>query len=325
MDNENKLRLLRLMQVLFEETDEQHQLTTTQLISIMNERWGISSHRTTISADIEVLKQFGLEIEITKSTQTKYNLISRQIDLPELKLLIDSVQASKFITQKKTEELVKKLSSLTSKNNAEVIKRNMYSEGKLKQENEKIYYIIEAVNEAINVGKKISFYYFNYDIKKEPKLRNNGEPYVFSPYSLVWNGDYYYMVGYCDKHQNIGTYRIDRVERRPEILDEKAVPKNNFDITKFTDTMFHMYDSERRDVQLICDNSVMDSILSKFGTDVQTYAYDMNNFRVDCNIAVNHIFYSWVFGFGGLVKIKAPEDIKEEYVQMVKNALSDMY
>ena len=313
------------MQVLFEETDEQHQLTTTQLISILNERWGISSHRTTISADIEVLKQFGLEIEITKSTQTKYNLISRQIDLPELKLLIDSVQASKFITQKKTEELVKKLSSLTSKNNAEVIKRNMYSEGKLKQENEKIYYIIEAVNEAINVGKKISFYYFNYDIKKEPKLRNNGEPYVFSPYSLVWNGDYYYMVGYCDKHQNISTYRIDRVERRPEILDEKAVPKNNFDITKFTDTMFHMYDSERRDVQLICDNSVMDSILSKFGTDVQTYAYDMNNFRVDCNIAVNHIFYSWVFGFGGLVKIKAPEDIKEEYVQMVKNALSDMY
>lgn len=325
MDNENKLRLLRLMQVLFEETDEQHQLTTTQLISIMNERWGISSHRTTISADIEVLKQFGLEIEITKSTQTKYNLIGRQIDLPELKLLIDSVQASKFITQKKTEELVKKLSSLTSKNNAEVIKRNMYSEGKLKQENEKIYYIIEAVNEAINVGKKISFYYFNYDIKKEPKLRNNGEPYVFSPYSLVWNGDYYYMVGYCDKHQNISTYRIDRVERRPEILDEKAVPKNNFDITKFTDTMFHMYDSERREVQLICDNSVMDSILSKFGTDVQTYAYDMNNFRVDCNIAVNHIFYSWVFGFGGLVKIKAPDDIKEEYVQMVKNALSDMY
>ena len=312
------------MQVLFEETDEQHQLSTTQLISRMNERWGISTHRTTIPADIEVLQQFGFEIEITKSTQTKYNMISRQFDLPELKLLIDTVQASKFITQKKTADFVKRLSGLTSVNYADAIKRNMYSEGKLKQENEKIFYIIEAVNEAINLKKKISFYYFTYDIKKKPKLRNDGKPYIFSPYSLVWNGDYYYMVGYCDKHNNISSYRIDHIDCQPQILDEDAVIKEDFDVAEFTDTMFHMFDSERRSVTLICDNTVMDSIIGKFGIDAQTYAYDMENFRLDVDIAVNHIFYSWVFGFGGLVKILAPADVRDEYQQMLKKALDEL-
>ena len=126
------------------------------------------------------------------------------------------------------------------------------------------------------------------------------------------------MVGYCDKHKKIGSYRIDRVYKRPIILEEKIVPMpDDFDISEFSDSMFHMYNSERKTVQLICANETMDAILDKFGMDVATYAYDMKSFKVEVNVAVSHVFYSWVFGFDGRVKILAPDDVKQEYKEMI--------
>ena len=322
MDNEAKLRPLYLAKILYEQTDEDHYLTTAQLMQILEERYGIKSHRQTIKAEIELLRQFGLEIEEVKSTQNRYNVFGRKFDLPELKLLIDAVESSKFITQSKSKELVSKLTTLTSEPLAVSIKRNVTCEGRIKPDNEKIYFIVDAINQAINENKKISFHYFHYNVRKEKTLKHNGEPYTITPLHLIWNGDYYYLVGVYDYKQRLGSFRVDRIAKCPTILKEEGTPPpSGFDINDYVNTTFRMYNSEHQEVELICDNDVMDAIIDRFGEDVTTYANDMKSFRVIADVAVSHIFYSWVFGFGGKVKIKEPESVKQHYREMIQSAL----
>ena len=166
MDSDAKLRPLYLAKILYEMTDEDHYLTTAQLIQLLEEKYGIKAHRQTIKAEVELLKQFGLEIEEVKSTQNRYNLYGRTFDIPELKLLIDAVESSKFISAAKSLELVKKLSSLTSNQIAATLTRNVSCEGRIKSGNEKIYLIIDTINEAINSNRQISFQYFQYNVRK---------------------------------------------------------------------------------------------------------------------------------------------------------------
>ena len=325
MDNDAKLRPLYLGKILYEMTDEDHFLTTAQLIQILDEQYGIKAHRQTIKGEIELLQRFGMEIQETRSTQNRYNLVSRQFDVAELKLLIDAVESAKFITKKKSTELVSKLSALAGKNCSVALKRNVSAEGKIKAGNERIYLIIDTINEAINSRKKISFQYFQYNVRKEQKLKRNGDPFVFTPLHLVWNGDYYYVVGVYEYKQRLGSFRIDRIASCPTILDEEATPApDGFDIDEYINTTFRMYNSNHCDVELICDNSVMDSIIDRFGADVTTYANDMTSFRAIVNVATSHNFYSWVFGFGGLVKIKGPQEVKEAYAEMVKTAADEL-
>lgn len=185
-------------------------------------------------------------------------------------------------------------------------------------------YIIDKINEAINQNKKIELYYFQYNVRKEQKLRHEGKPYVITPLHLVWNGDYYYMVGVYDYKQRIGSFRVDRIAKCPTILeDEGTPPPENFNIDEFINTTFRMFNSDHAEVELVCDNSVMDSIIDRFGEDVSTYANDMTSFRAVVNVAVNHVFYSWIFGFGGKVKIKSPNDVKEKYREMLKTAMDE--
>lgn len=325
MDNEAKLRPLYLAKILYEQTDEEHFLTTAQLIQILEEQYGIRSHRQTIKTEIELLRQFGLEIEEVKSTQNRYNLFGRKFDAPELKLLIDAVESSKFITAGKSKELVEKLGSLASNHVAASLKRNVSCEGRIKPGNERIYFIIDAINEAINANKKISFQYFKYNVRKEKKLKRDGESYVITPLHLVWNGDCYYMVGVYDYKQRLGSFRVDRIAKCPTILEEDGTPApEDFNIDEYINTTFHMFNSQREEVELICDNEVMDSIIDRFGEDVTTYAYNMTAFRAVVNIAVSHVFYSWVFGFGGKVKIKGPDHVKEKYAEMLRDAVTGL-
>ena len=322
MDNDSKLRLLYIGKML-QNTDEAHPLTNAEMMQLLKDKYGMTTHRTTIPSDIDLLIKSGMEIEIIESKPKKYYLndYARTFTLPELKMLVDAVASSKFITKKKSEELIEKIITLATPSSVPALNRNLWSEGRIKQENERIYFNIEAVNQAINEGKKISFQYFQYDVKKEQRLKHDGTPYKFSPYALVWNGDYYYMVGYSEKHDGIGNFRIDRIAKTPRILDEDAIPMpEGFDIAEYTNGMLRMYNSERVDVELICDNSVMDAIIDKFGTNANTYAYDMTSFKLEVNVAVNHVFLSWVFGFGGKVKIKSPVEVKEQYNEMVKKA-----
>ena len=321
MDNDAKLRPLYLAKILFEQTDEDHYLTTAQLIKILEEKYNVKSHRQTIKADIEILKKFGMEIEEVKSTQNRYNAFGRKFDQAELKLLIDAVESSKFITQSKSDELVEKIGTLTSLYRAQELNRNISVEGRIKSDNEKVYLIVESINEAINRGKKISFEAFKYNVKKEKKLKRE-EPYIITPLYLVWNGDYYYMIGVYDYQNRLGTFRVDRINKIPTILKEDGIPApEGFDLNRYLNTTFRMYNSDHEEVELICSNDLMDAIIDRFGEDVITYANDMESFRVIVNVAVSHVFYSWVFGFGGKVRIKGPVEVKEKYIDMLRIAM----
>lgn len=320
MDNDSKLRPLYLAKILYEQTDEEHYLTTVQLINILQEQYGIKAHRQTIKSEIELLRRFGLEIEEVKSVQNRYNICSRNFENSELKLLIDAVESAKFITAGKSKELVAKLSALAGNYGAEKLKRNVCCEGRIKSDNERIYIIVDTINEAINESKKISFPYFQYNIKKQHQLKHDGEAYVLSPLHLVWNGDFYYLVGAAEDG-TIRNFRIDRIAKCPTILEEDSIQApEDFNIDDYINTTFRMFNAEHTDVELLCDNDVIDSIIDRFGENIEITEAATENFKITVNVATSHIFYSWIFGFGGKVKIFGPEVVKDEYFKMLSDA-----
>lgn len=325
MDIKAKLRPFYVAKMLYEQTDEDHYLTIAQIMEQLERDYGISTSRGTVGDDIKALQELGIDITVESSTQKRFSLIERRFNLPELKTLIDAVESARFIPKEKSAELVSKLGSLTSSHNTEKLIRNVDVENRIKASNEKIYYIMEALNDAINGHKKVSFQYFTYNVRKEQKLKYDGFTYVFSPYKLIWNGDYYYVVGYSEKHEGIGSFRVDRIVRCPKILEADAEqPPKDFDLNMFLNSMFRMYNGDRKQIELVCDNDLMDSIIDKFGQDVTVLANDMKSFRAIVTTATGPVFYSWVFGFGGHVSIKAPEEVKEEYAKLVLEAAEEV-
>lgn len=321
MDKSVKLRPLFVAQILYENTDEDHLMTIAEILQILHDKYNINSYRTTIKTDIEMLMDAGLDIEFVKSSQNQYHIVSRDFDIAELKILIDAVESAKFISKDKSHKLVEKISSLAGPFASEELKRNIDVERRIKPGNEKLLFIVDAINDAINQGKQISFQYFQYNVKKERKPRFDGYWYKLSPYRLVWNGDYYYVVGYYEKYNEVVSYRVDRMVGRPEILEDKAIPlPKSFDLDGHLNSMFHMFSTERKHVELIVANNCMDALIDKFGEDVETYAYDMDSFRAEVDVATNKIFYTWVVGFEGKVRILGPESVKSEYCEMVRHA-----
>ena len=236
--------------------------------------------------------------------------------------MIDAVESSKFITAKKSTELVGKITQLSSRNKADELKRTLYAEGRIKPENEKIYYIVDAIHAAINAGKKISFSYFQYNGRKQQKLKNSGAEYVCSPWMLVWTGDYYYLLGHTDKH-GVTPFRVDRIALPPHILEEDAVPQpEDFDITRIN-TMFGMFIGEPQRVTLVCDNSVMDHIVDRFGDELEIFPLDGRRFQISVMVTASKPFYGWVFGFDGKVRITAPAKVKREYEKMLQRAVEN--
>ncbi len=322
MRNGDNLRQLYLLKILFERTDEFHSLSTNEISTILETEYGISAHRITIKDDIVSFKKFGIEIDEERKSQNHYRLIARTFTVSELKVLIDAIQSAKFITANQSAELSKRIATLASCHEKESLQRHIIAEERYKTPNTQSLYTVDIINAAINQGKKVSFRYFRYSPSKRKAIKNNGEPYVFSPYYLVWNGDHYYVVGYSDKHKGIGSFRIDRFLEIPIIMDEQSVemPKN-FKINEYINTMLQMFNSEHDDVELICDNDVIDNLIDKFGTGITTTREDKEHFRTTINVAVNHIFFGWIFGFGGKVRIVSPETVKQKYIEMLKNSI----
>jgi len=320
-----KRRPFYLGKILYERTDEDHYLTTNQLIRILEEEYGITSYRATIASDIAMLNQLGMDIAEVKSTQNRYKVLSRRFDIAELKLLIDAVQSSKFISADKSVRLTEKICSLAGGYQADMLQRNLVVEGQVKGDNERLYIIVDTINQAINSGRKISFFYSNYVVAKKNLRRRQGNEHVFSPFYLVWNGDYYYVIGWSDMHDKVVQFRVDRIDTIPEILEKAAhrIPAT-FRLNTYINTMFHMYDSDRRKVELICEVSVANAIADKFGGNIQIEKIDDETFRARVTVAVNHIFFSWIFGFGGKVKIAGPEEVLEEYRKMLKDSLASL-
>ena len=205
------------------------------------------------------------------------------------------------------------------------LRRNNYVVNRIKPDNEQIYYIIDTINEAINAGKQISFQYYDYTGLKKKVLKNKGEVYKLSPYKLLWCGDYYYVLGYSEKKSKVINFRVDRIASKPEILDKDIIPMpDDFDIENYTKEVFFMFSGEKVLVDLRCDNSLMKTMVDRFGEDVTTLAYDMTSFRVQTEVSASPTFFGWVFGFNGKVQILAPENLKEQYRQMLTKATEDM-
>lgn len=322
-ESDAKLRLLYLYQLLLKKTDDEHTLSTKEIQDYMKAEHGIYMHRTTVPMDIALLKNAGIEIMSVRRRAWHYYLGDRRFSLPELKILVDAVQSSRFITEKKSLELIRKLYTLTSDTNAEKLKRSLNITGRVKSDNEKGYYIVDAINEAINTGKKISFFYFEFDGKKRQVLKNDGLPYTVSPYDLFWDGDYYYLIGYCDERMAVRTFRVDRIFKQPVLLDASSVVKpKDYSVSKYTTSVFRMYASEKEtEVTLECENSEMKYIVDKFGMGINTSSHGNNRFRVKVSVCTSPTFYRWVFGSCGKIVIKAPQKVADEYRKMLTEAL----
>lgn len=323
METDHQLRILYLYQILLRHSDADHPVSTKELINMMETYHQIKLHRTTIPKYIDLLNAGGLEVMEIRSREKKYYLNDRLFELPEVKLLIDAVQSSKFISVGKSQELISKLMNLTSEANAANLKRNLYVTGRVKSNNEKTYYIVEAINEAINSGRRISFYYTDFNVHKERVLKNGGLPYILSPYALVWDGDFYYVLGLNHARNQVNTFRVDRISRQPDILDDAAAPSpESFNLSDYSQEVFRMYDTEKPvEVSLLCDNSLMKHLIDHFGMDVETEIVDNDHFRAKVLVCTSPTFYRWVFGWCGRMKIESPVSVLNEYRHMAKAAL----
>ena len=315
----NKQRPFRLLKYLYENTDEEHPISTTELVRIFVAE-DAHAKRKTVKDDIDVLVGEGFDVVTVRGRNNSFFLGTRKFELPEVKLLIDAVSSSRFISAEKSETLINKLTDMVSRHQAEKVCRHLYTAEHVKADNKQIYYIVDAVTDAINEGKKIRFQYFDYDGKKEKCLRHDGAEYSVSPYALVWDDSHYYMCGYSDAKQMIVNYRVDRM-CNTEIKDEKAVALPvGFSMDDYVRKQFHMFAGDETEVVLECRDDMMKYIIDQFGEEVETRKVSEDTFQAKVHVADSPTFYGWVFPVEGKIQIVEPEEIREKYRSMVKAA-----
>lgn len=307
MQNDSQRRIFVLLKFLIEQTDENHYVSGADILRVWTSH-GIHANRKNVYSDIQLLMDFGLDIVCIKSTQNRYFIGSRLLELPELKLLVDAVESSHLITEKKSAALIEKLGHLTSRHNAALLNRPVYMDGTAKPDNETVYYAIDAIQTAIHEQRAISFQYFEYTPKKEKVLKHKGYRYGFSPYALIWNRDFYYAVGWSAKHGKLAQFRVDRMTAIQE-SDDPYIADPSFDPASYIREVFWMYHDAARRVTLLCENSAMRSVIDRFGEDVATEVVDACHFRATVDVAPTPPFFSWVFTFGGAVRIEGPAEV----------------
>lgn len=320
-----KLKLLYLLKMLNEKTDENNTMTINDMIAELD-LYGITAERKSIYDDLEALRYYGLDIGIRKTKTTDYYVASRVFELPELKLLVDAVQCSKFVTHKKSNELIKKIESLASRKQAQSLQRQVFVTNRVKTINESIYYNVDSLHLAIAQNKKVTFKYFDYDIRKEKVFRKNGGKYTVSPYGLSWDDENYYLITFSTKYNGFTHYRVDRMSDI-DLIEEERDPlpdKEHFDIAEYTKKVFNMFNGEEVMVNLQLDNSLVNAVVDRFGKDIQIGKVDDDNFNIWIKVAVSFTFFAWISQFGKKVKILSPESVVEKYISHLKE-ISSLY
>lgn len=320
--NAIKSRLMTLYRMFYELTDEDHQVTYDFILQYLRDH-GVPANNKTVRDDIQLLMDSGYDIVRVIGRPNKYFMGQRELEAAEVKLLIDAVSSSRFITAKKSRALARKLGNLASQYQRKDLKRNIHVTHRAKTDNEEIYYTVDVVNTAINSRKKISFQYTEYTPREGKVLRNDGEVYELSPYALFWNEDYYYVVGWSDKHQNVSVFRTDRLYK-PEILKEKAVKRpDGFSLDAYSKRIFEMYDGDPVEVRLQCRNDLMKYIVDRFGPDFKMETSDEDTFIAKVEVSLSPTFYAWVFTFEGGIRILSPEKAIDEFRNMALKAISE--
>lgn len=320
-----KLKMLYIADYLYRKTDENHSVSTQDIIKMLS-RNGIEAERKTIYSDIEALKLFGLDIIISKGRGGGVAMVSRQFQLSELKLLVDAVQSSRFVTQKKSLEIIKKLSELASDYEKNDLQREVYIINRIKNDNENIFYSTDAIHKAIHSDKMISFRYFNYSTDKKKIYHKDGNTIKVSPFGLQYDSEKYYLIAFDGYASKIKHYRVDKMEN-VTILDESRDGKGyfrKFDLAEYANATVTMYQGEVNDVTLKLPEKFAGVVIDKFGKKCRFTKTDDGEYTVTVKAALTPTLYSWVFTFSGEMKITAPEKAVNEYRVQIENAMKSM-
>ena len=315
-----KLKILYLMKILLERTDEDHALTMSELISALEEL-GISAERKSLYADIDALREYGLDVEVKRGKTVGYYVASRLFELPELKLLVDAVQSSRFITRKKSGELIQKLSGMASVYEAMQLRRQVYVANRIKTQNESIYYNIDAIHTSILKNCRITFQYFDWTPDKTRRLRHDGMWYSVSPWSLTWDDENYYLIAYDSACGAIRHYRVDKMQKITpvdQVRDGREVFED-FDMAVYSRQTFGMFGGEKKCVVLRCADDLAGVIIDRFGQDVSIRRAGDGVFETTVNVFVSPNFLSWIMSFGGRVSIVSPDEVAEQLVSLARS------
>ena len=314
---QSNIRIIELLRFLYQQTDEAHAVTVSEMIEYLKSK-GIPSVRQTVYTDLEALDTAGIDIVQIKSTQNRYFIGSRIFEYPELKMLVDAVASSKVISAKKSQALIQKLGQLTSIQQAEQLQRLASLSSRVKPHNEKVYYIIDSIQTAILDQHQISFQYYEYTPEKKKILKHDGYRYILDPYALEWKNDHYYLIGYSHKHKGIAHFRVDRLTS-VEPLDSKFQPMPDFDVAAYTNKMVDMFTSESsKEVTLLCENELMRVIIDHYGEDAAVDRYDDTHFTAKIEVNPSGTFYGWIFKFKGKIKILSPKECITEMQQIAQ-------
>ena len=318
--NNQKFKLYRLAQIMQEQTDDEHYITMPEIMKSLAQ-YEVTADRKSIYADLRDLSVLGVDVEGEPvGNRYHYHVVNRAFELPELKLLVDAIQSSKFITEKKSNALIKKLETLVSKYDAQKLQRQVYVSGRIKTMNESIYYTVDAIHNAISENKKIKFQYYQWNVKKEMELRHNGAWYHISPWGLSWDNENYYLVGYDSAAEKIKHYRVDKM-LHIKLSNESREGKEHFkklDMADYAKKSFGMFGGKEKTVKLLVDNCLAGVIIDRFGKDIMLIPADENHFTVNVDVHVSKQFLGWVFSLGEQVKILSPEDVVEQMRGEVK-------
>ena len=317
-----KGRILFLAHFLMEHTDDQNSITAEDLILACKEQ-GYTANRNTIRDDIAILNGSYMDIMAEREGKSKtFHVGTRLFEIVELKMLVDAVSSCRFITREKSDGLIDKIARLTSVQNRRFLYPKVFSPDYIKSETIGIFVTADKIREATEKRRKLAFHYLDYTPEKKRVLRNNGELYVASPYSLIWNDDRYYLAAYSEKRQKIVTFRVDRM-CDVKILDEDAIQDETFNPAEYASRTMKMFDGDvdETDVILQCRNQYMQSIIDRFGESIHTEILDNENFIAKVTVRPSKTFFSWVFQFLGEIKLLSPEPVRIEYEKQLRTVL----
>ena len=325
---ETKERILILLQYLQNNSDDDRSVSAADIRRMFRER-GESISPPTLRGDIASLQRSGYEIEIREDNGigTFYRFLDREWSRPELQILVDAVSAARFIPQARSEELIRKLSSMAGPSHTEELAPQILVSEHVKAKNKNMIYSVQAIRRAIERDKKIAFRYLQFNADKERVPKHAGtakEQYVVSPYATVWNDDRYYLVGWSDNRNKVAVYRIDRMEV-PRQLNRKRAPKpDGFDIRDYTDKVFRMYGGPEEKVTLRCRMEILDQVIDRFGDGIEIKMGRNDHFTITVPVSLSTTFYAWVFQYVGKMSIIAPEYVREAYAGYLSEAIDDV-
>lgn len=320
-----KEKLLYLRKIMLEKTDENHPLTISEIKALLA-GYDIQTERKALYSDLQILEAYGLDICRTRDSTVRYFVGSRDFEIPELKLLVDAIQSSKFITRKKSMKLIKKLEGLVSEYDGKQLQREVVVTNRVKTLNEQIYYNVDELHNAISANRKISFRYMKWSVNFEggDKItrveRHPGKIYRVSPFALCWDDENYYLIAYDSEEQKNKHFRVDKMENIRIMEDRRdgTDKLEQFNLAHYAKSVFSMFGGEEHDVRLSVDNALIGVIVDRFGSDIFITRESERSFAVTVRVALSPQFYAWVFGLGENVRILSPKIAVEGYTAKLK-------